>query len=129
MKILESIVGAIARIIHPDKPREWFENVRFPTDLPAKEVAARLDEAAKANPQFKNWRTSIVDLMKLTHPDDPDGASSPARRAELAAELAPVVSPNNVGRPDYTGTAEENRWLHDEVFKAIQQRGIPLPTA
>lgn len=120
MKILNAIVGAIARILHPDKPREWFENVRFPTDLSAQEVGESLDMAAEANPAFKNWRTSIVDLMKLAHPDDPDGAASMENRTALASEL---------GRDDYTGTAEQNVWLHGEVFKAIQQRGIPLPSA
>lgn len=118
MKILNAIVGAIARILHPDKPREFFENVKFPTDLSAEQVGAALDEAAKANPGFKNWRTSIVDLMKLTHTEDPDGSSDMPNRMALAAEL---------GRPDYTGTAADNIWLHGEVFKAIQQRGIPLP--
>lgn len=118
MGILSAIVGAIARIIHPEKPREWFENVRFPTDRSADEVAASLDAAAAANPGFKNWRTSIVDLMKLTHPDNPDEASSLPKRTALAAEL---------GRTDYTGTGEENIWLHGQVFKAVQQHGIPLP--
>lgn len=118
MSILGTIVGAIARIIHPDKPREWFANIHLPTDFTADEVAARLDAAAAASPQFKNWRTSIVDLMKLAHPDDPDGAASLENRTALADEL---------GKSGYTGTAEENIWLHAEVFKAIQQRGIPLP--
>ncbi len=120
MKILDAIVSGIARIIHPGKPREWFANVRFPTDLSADEVATALDAAAAANPQFQNWRTSVVDLMKLAHPDDPDGASSKANRSDLAAEL---------GKPDYDGEADENRWLHAQVLKAIQQRGIPLPEA
>jgi len=118
MKMLDMIVGGIARILHPGKPREWFENVRFPTDYPPEEVAARLDAAAAANPQFKNWRTSVVDLMKLANPDDPDAASSMASRKQLAAEL---------DRPDYDGDADDNNWLHAQVFKAIQQRGIPLP--
>lgn len=118
MSILGAIVSGIARILHPGKPREFFENVRFPTDFPAEEVAARLDEAAKENPQFKNWRASVVDLIKLSHPDDPDGASSKAKRKELAAEL---------GRPDYDGDADDNEWLRAQVFKAIQQRGIPMP--
>src|SRR4051812_44547421 len=102
MMILNAIVRGIAHIIHPDKPREWFSNYTFPTDLSAEEVGTALDEAAKADPDFKNWRTSIVDLMKLTHPDDPDGAASLENRTALADEL---------GRPDYSGTAEENVWL------------------
>jgi hypothetical protein len=118
MSILSAIVSGIARIIHPDKPREWFANVRFPTDYSADEVARRLDAAAQENPQFRNWRTSVVDLIKLSHPKNPDDAASKSNRAALAAEL---------GNPDYDGEADENRWLHAEVFKAIQQRGIPLP--
>jgi hypothetical protein len=118
MRILNAIVGAIARIVHPDKPREWFANIHFPTDHTAEEVAESLDKAAAANPAFKNWRTSIVDLMKLTHEDGRDEAASMANRKQLAAEL---------GKPDYSGTAEENVWLHAHVFRAIQQRGIPLP--
>lgn len=118
MSILTAIVSGIARILHPDKPREFFENVRFPTDLSADEVAVRLDAAAAANPQFKNWKTSIVDLMKLTHPDDPDGAASKDNRKQLAAEL---------GNTNYQGLDTENDWLRAEVFKAIKQRGIPLP--
>lgn len=120
MSILGRIVGAIARIIHPDKPREWFANTNFPTDYTAAEVAECLDEAAKANPAFKNWQTSIVDLMKLTHTEDPDGSASMENRTALAKEL---------GRNDYEGSAEDNHWLHAQVFKAIQQRGIPMPSA
>lgn len=120
MRILNAIVGAIARILHPDKPREWFENVRLPTDISERAVAAALDKAAKANPGFKNWRTSIVDLMKLSHPEQPDEAASMENRKELASEL---------GKPDYSGSAKENAWLHGQVFKAIQQRGIPMPEA
>lgn len=118
MRILNAIVGAIARIVHPDKPREFFENVRFPTDRTADEVAVALDAAAAANPGFKNWRTSIVDLMKLTHTEDPDGSAGFENRKALASEL---------GRDNYQGSADDNRWLHAQVFKAIQQRGIPLP--
>lgn len=119
MSLLGTIVGAIARIIHPDKPREWFANIRLPTDFSADEVGARLDAAAAANPQFKNWKTSIVDLMKLAHPDDPDRAASKENRKQLAAEL---------GNTNYQGLDSENDWLRAEVFKAIQQRGIPLPS-
>lgn len=119
-KIFGSIVGVIARFRHPDKPREWLADWKLPTDLSVAEVSDALDAAARANPQFKNWRTSIVDLMKLTHTEDPDGSASKENRTALAAEL---------GRNDYASTAEDNIWLHGEVFKALQQRGIPLPEA
>lgn len=118
MKILNLIVTGIARILHPEKPREWFSNIHFPTDYTSDEVALALDKAADANPQFKNWRTSIVDLMKLSHPDNPDEASSFDCRKELAFDL---------GKTEYAGSEEENTWLRAEVFKAIQQRGIPIP--
>lgn len=118
--IVSGIASHIAHFLHPDKPREFFKNVEFPTDLSVDQVSHALDEAAKANPGFKDWRRSIVDLMKLSHPDDPDGASSKPNRKALAAEL---------GRPDYDGKDDENIWLHGEVFKALQQRGIPLPQA
>ncbi len=118
MRILNAIVGAIARIIHPDKPREWFANIHFPTDHSKEDVAEALDKAAAANPAFQNWRTSIVDLMKLTREYGRDEAANMANRKQLAAEL---------GNVNYSGTAEENVWLHAQVFRAIQQRGIPLP--
>ena len=57
-----------------------------------------------------NWRTSIVDLMKLTGMD-----SSLAERRELAQELG------------YTGdmddTATMNIWLHKQVIKSIRDNG------
>lgn len=117
-KIFGAIVGAIARVRHPDKPREWLADWKLPTDVSTDEVAAALDKAAAANPGFKNWRTSIVDLMKLTHTDDPDEAASMANRKVLAKEL---------GDSDYSGKPEENVWLHAQVLKALQQRGISLP--
>src|SRR5512133_3414153 len=45
------------------------------------DVAAIMDELAKKAPQQLNWRTSIVDLMKLINLD-----SSLAARKELAQE-------------------------------------------
>ena len=57
-----------------------------------------------------NWRTSIVDLMKLTGMD-----SSLAERRELAQELG------------YTGdtddTATMNIWLHKQVIQKIRDNG------
>lgn len=120
MKIIDVIFDGIAYLIHPEKPRGFFKNAVFPTDHSAAEVSAALDKAAAANPAFENWRTSIVDLMKLSHPDDPDGFASFDNRAEVAMDAK--IS-------NYTGTAEQNVALHAYVFKALQQRGIPLPEA
>lgn len=118
--IFGAIVGKIAQFRHPDKPREWLADWKLPTDISAEQVSAALDAAAKANPTFKNWRTSIVDLMKLTHTEDPDGSSGLDNRKALAVEL---------GRNNFQGSSEDNIWLHAQVFKALQQRGIPLPAA
>ena len=51
------------------------------------DVAAQLEQRAAANPQKLNWRTSIVDLLKLLDID-----SSLAARKELATELGCPVS-------------------------------------
>jgi hypothetical protein len=53
------------------------------------------------------------------------GAMMGADGALLAAALKGLAF--ELGNPDYSGTADENVWLHGQVFKAIQQRGIPMP--
>ena len=62
-----------------------------------------------------NWRTSIVDLMKLVGLDP-----SYANRKELAAEL---------GDADYSGTAEENIALHRRVMQEIARNGGIVPAS
>jgi hypothetical protein len=53
-----------------------------PVAVAVVDVVARLEKLAAANPQKLNWKTSIVDLLKLLDID-----SSFAARKELAAEL------------------------------------------
>jgi len=69
----------------------------------------------KGNPDL-NWRSSIVDLMKLLDLD-----SSLANRKELAHELG------------YTGTtdgsAEMNIWLHKAVMRELEKNGGTVPAA
>lgn len=60
-----------------------------------------------------NWRTSIVDLMKLLGID----SDYDARKA-LAQEL---------GRADYSGTAEDNVWLHRQVMGELARNGGRVP--
>lgn len=120
LEFIDTIVSEIAHILHPDRPRLVGENIHFATDLSADEVCEGMDMAAEAHPGRKNWRESPVDFLKLTHPDDPDGASSIENRTKIATKL---------GKPDYTGTAEQNAWLIRQLFKGVQQRGIPLPAA
>lgn len=78
------------------------------------DIAAVLDEEAKASGQTLNWRQSIVDLMKLTGIDP-----SLQNRKELAHELG------------YTGntddTATMNIWLHKAVIKKLEENGGQVP--
>ena len=60
-----------------------------------------------------NWRTSIVDLMKLIGVD-----SSYENRKALAQEL---------GREDYSGTAEDNVWLHRQTMQHLSRNGGKVP--
>jgi 3-oxoacyl-ACP reductase-like protein len=69
----------------------------------------------KGNPDL-NWRTSIVDLMKLLDLD-----SSLANRKELATELG------YTGATD--GSAEMNIWLHKAVMRELEKSGGTVPAA
>jgi len=60
-----------------------------------------------------NWRTSIVDLMKLIGVD-----SDYESRKALAQEL---------GRADYSGSAEHNLWLHKTVMGELSRNGGKVP--
>ena len=80
------------------------------TPAQAVDVDGILDAMNDQRDQKLNWRTSIVDLMKLTGMD-----SSLAERKELAGELG------------YTGdtsdTATMNVWLHKQVIQKIKDNG------
>ena len=78
------------------------------------DVAAVLDALAKKNKQKLNWRTSIVDLMKLLDLD-----SSQTARKKLAEEL------------HYSGdtkdSAKMNVWLHKQVMIKLAANGGKVP--
>jgi hypothetical protein len=79
------------------------------------DVAAQLEQRAAANPQKLNWRTSIVDLLKLLDID-----SSLAARKELATELhcPPELMEDS---------AKMNMWLHKAVLAQIAANGGQVP--
>jgi 3-oxoacyl-ACP reductase-like protein len=81
-----------------------------PAAAQAVDVDGILDFMNEQRDQKLNWRTSIVDLMKLTGME-----SSLAERKELADELG------------YTGdksdTASMNIWLHKQVIQRIRDNG------
>lgn len=85
-----------------------------PAPMSEVDVEAKLETLAAANPQKLNWRTSIVDLMKLLGFE-----SSLAERKQLADELG------------YTGdksdSAAMNIWLHQQVLQKIRDNGGQIP--
>ena len=78
------------------------------------DVEAVLNGMAAKNSEKLNWRTSIVDLLKLLGMD-----SSLSARKQLAQEL------------DYSGDAGDsaamNIWLHKQVMKKLAENGGKLP--
>ncbi|WP_322999172.1 DUF3597 domain-containing protein [Castellaniella sp.] len=79
------------------------------------DVVGQLEQKAAANAQKLNWKTSIVDLMKLLDMDSSLGA-----RKELATEL---------GCPaDKMGdSAQMNMWLHKTVLARLAENGGNVP--
>lgn len=86
-----------------------------PKPIAVVDVVAQLEQRAAANPQKLNWRTSIVDLLKLLDID-----SSFAARKDLATELGCP--------PDLMGdSAKMNMWLHKTVLQRIADNGGNVP--
>ena len=86
-----------------------------PRPVAVVDVVAQLEQRAAANSQKLNWRTSIVDLLKLLEIDSSLGA-----RKELATEL---------GCPaELMGdSAQMNTWLHKTVLARIAANGGNVP--
>ncbi len=81
---------------------------------PPAEVDVDAILTAEAAGKDLNWRTSIVDLMKLLGID-----SSLANRKELATELGYTG--------DLDGSAEMNIWLHKAVMRELAANGGKVP--
>ena len=79
------------------------------------DVAAQLEQKAAASGQKLNWRTSIVDLLKLLDID-----SSLAARKELATELGAPASVMD-------DSAQMNTWLHKAVMAKLAANGGKVP--
>ena len=84
-----------------------------PASIAMGDVAPILD--AMPGAKGLNWRTSIVDLLKLLGLD-----SSLSARKELAAELGYFGN-------DEPGSAAWNIWLHKQVMGRIAANGGTLP--
>ena len=131
MSILGSILGGIfkkkkeepapaapaapAPTATPVQPQVTAAAATAPQPAPEVDVAGILDFMNDQRDQKLNWRTSIVDLMKLVGLE-----STLAERKELAEELG------------YTGdksdSASMNIWLHAQVIQKIRDNGGRLPT-
>lgn len=86
-----------------------------PAPVALVDVVAQLEQRAAANPQKLNWRTSIVDLLKLLDMD-----SSITARKELATELG---CPAEL----MADSAKMNIWLHKTVLARIAANGGNVP--
>jgi Domain of unknown function (DUF3597) len=85
-----------------------------PSSVQNVDVEAILSKMAEGKGGGGNWRTSIVDLLKLLDLD-----SSLSARKELANEL------NTHAGAD--GTAEENVALHKAVMQKLAENGGRVP--
>jgi hypothetical protein len=79
------------------------------------DVVAKLTTLAAAHAEKLNWKTSIVDLMKLLGLD-----SSLAVRKELATELG--CPAEKMG-----DSAQMNMWLHKTVLQKLAANGGNIP--
>jgi len=86
-----------------------------PAPVALVDVVAQLEQRAAANPQKLNWRTSIVDLLKLLDID-----SSITARKDLATELG---CPAEL----MEDSAKMNMWLHKAVLARIAANGGNVP--
>lgn len=82
--------------------------------VPVVDVEVVLVDLASKNAEKLNWRTSIVDLMKLLQLD-----SSLASRKELAQELHFTGDTND--------SASMNIWLHRQVMIKLAENGGKVP--
>jgi hypothetical protein len=101
----------------PPSPSGGAAPAAAPASPPISEVdvVAQLEQRAATNPQKLNWRTSIVDLLKLLDID-----SSLTARKELATELGcPAELMND--------SAKMNMWLHKAVLARIAANGGNVP--
>ena len=125
-----SIFGNIMSAIFGGKPTAAGQTPQSPqstmpaaTNAPAGQVAtaeksvdveAVMNDLASKNSEKLNWRTSIVDLMKLLKLD-----SSLSARKELAKELGYTASTDD--------SAAMNIWLHKQVMKKLAENGGKVP--
>jgi hypothetical protein len=105
--------GAASTANAPGKPAT--PTAAPPTAISEVDVVAQLEKRAAASSEKLNWRTSIVDLLKLLDID-----SGLSDRKELATELGCPAD-------KMSDSASMNIWLHKEVLKRIAANGGNVP--
>jgi hypothetical protein len=108
--IKNAIFGAPAQAAPAAAPVAAAPAAAAPVAATAEEIDARLAGIAAAKGAPSNYKSSIVDLMKLLDLD-----SSLANRTTLAHELGYTGDTND--------SATMNIWLHGEVMKSLATRG------
>jgi hypothetical protein len=86
-----------------------------PTPITQVDVVSKLEELAASHTEKLNWKTSIVDLLKLLGLD-----SSLSARKGLATELG--CPAEKMG-----DSAQMNIWLHKTVLQKLAQNGGNIP--
>ncbi len=112
-KVEEMLNAPVPR--KPDAPVPAATSAAGAGAAPAVDIVAILEKKAAANPQKLNWKTSIVDLLKLLDID-----SSLQARKDLATELG---CPANL----MNDSAQMNMWLHKTVMAKVAANGGNVP--
>ena len=113
-KIMGAIFGTKAEAAPGDAPAGGTATATA-TAAPAETVdVVPILEKAAAKKEKLNWRTSIVDLMKVLDLDSSLGA-----RKELAKELGYTGDTND--------SAKMNIWLHKQVMIKLAANGGKVP--
>jgi hypothetical protein len=86
-----------------------------PVAMSEVDVVAKLDGLARSHAEKLNWKTSIVDLLKLLGLD-----SSLAARKDLATELGCPAD-------KMSDSAQMNMWLHKTVLRKLAENGGNIP--
>lgn len=116
-KIKDAIFGkkAIAATTPaPEAAAIPLETEAAPVAISDVDVIANLEEIDANDGRNLNWRTSIVDLMKMLGME-----SSLQERKDLAMELGYTG--------ELEGSAEMNIWLHKAVLRELAANGGKVP--
>lgn len=94
---------------------DWSKERAHRSKMEVVDVVSQLEELAAKTSQDLNWKTSIVDLLKLLDLD-----SSYEARKELAVEL-------DCPSDKLDDSAAMNIWLHKTVLQKIADNGGNIP--